>query len=120
MQINHNLQPSALRPIQRLAQLIIRALHIWIAVSRNYTPVPNWDSHVVESRASHLIEIILGDPRVPVLLQPRLGSVFAELLGKCPLVFCAVAFEERGCDPGLENKPSAGVDASDFLVAIVE
>jgi len=55
-----------------------------------------------------------------MLLQLRLCSIFAELLGEGPFVFGAVAFEKRGRDPWLENEPATCVDAPYFLAAVVK
>jgi hypothetical protein len=55
-----------------------------------------------------------------VLLQLRLGSVFAELFSKRPLVDSAIALKDGGRDPWLEYKPAACVYTTDFLIAIRE
>jgi hypothetical protein len=52
-----------------------------------------------------------------MLLQPRLGCIFAELLSKSPLVHCGVALEDGRSDPGLENEPSTSVHTANFLAA---
>jgi hypothetical protein len=70
MEIDHDLQSGTLRPVERLAQLVVCTLHVWVAVARQNTPVADWDSHVVQTSSSHLVEIVLCEPRVPMLLQP--------------------------------------------------
>jgi hypothetical protein len=68
VEVNHDLQASTLSPVQSLAKLVVCALDEWFAIARNYTPVPDWDSHVVETSLGHLLEVVFGKPRVPVLL----------------------------------------------------
>lgn len=69
MQVNHDLEACLLRPAKSITELFVCTLDVWVAVTGKYTPVPNRDTDVVQTGLSHLVEIILSDPRVPVLLQ---------------------------------------------------
>jgi hypothetical protein len=55
-----------------------------------------------------------------VVLQTRLGSVFAQDLGVGPLIHRCIALEDAGCDPWLKDEPATCVDAADFLAVVVE
>lgn len=120
MKIDHDLQTCTLCPIQRLAELLIGALHVWVAIPWQDTPVANGNSYVVQTSSSHLVEVALCEPRVPMLLQSRLGSIFTELLGECPLIDGCVALENRGSNPWLENEPATCVYTADLLAAVSE
>lgn len=120
VQVNHNLQSSAACPIEGLAELVVCSLHVGLAIDRNDAPVPNWDTHMVQSCLRHLVEVVLCDPRIPVLLQARLCGIFAQDLGIGPLIYRCIALEDAGCDPGLEDEPATCVDATDFLAIVVE
>jgi hypothetical protein len=120
MEIDHDLQASALCPVQCLAELLISTLHVWVAISWQNTPVTDGNSDVVQTRSSHFVEVVLCDPRVPMLLQLRLGSIFAELLSKSPLIYSRVALEDGGSNPWLENEPATSVDTANFLAAVGE
>lgn len=68
-------------------------------------------------------KVSLGVERVPVVLQRGLCGAAALELAERPLVYdvrVAGVVEEGGRDPGLEDEPSADVDAADFLGAIGE
>jgi len=120
MEINHDLQSSLLRPAQRLAQLIVRTLYIGIALPWQHAPVTYRNSHVVQTSTSHLKKVVLCKKAIPVLLKARLGSILAEHLSQRPLIFSSIAFEDRGSDPWLEDKPTTSVDTTDFLLAVGE
>lgn len=120
VEVNHDVQASTLSPVQSLAKLVVRALDEWLAIARDYTPVPDWDSHVVETSLGHLLEIVFGEERVPVLLESRLGGILTQDCAECSLVDSVVALKETGGDPGLEDKPSASVDSTDLLVVVVK
>jgi hypothetical protein len=120
VEVDHDLQASTLSPVQSLAKLVVGALDEWLAVAREYTPVPDGDPHVVEASLGHLLEVVFGEPRVPMLLQSRLGGILAQDGAECPLVDGIIALEKTGGDPGLEDEPSAGVDATNLLVVVVE
>jgi hypothetical protein len=120
MQVNHNLQASCIRPIQSLAQHFICTLHVWLAIDWGHTPVPDWDSHMVQFGGRHLGEIVRGDPAIPVILQQRLRGVFAQLLRQCVFIDCVIAFEDGWCDPGFENEPTTSVNTTDLLAIVVK
>jgi hypothetical protein len=120
VQVNHNLQPSTAGPVEGFAKLVVCSLYVGLAIDRNDAPVPNWDTHMVQSRLRHLIEVVLCDPRIPVVLQTRLCGIFAQDLGVGPLIHRCITLENAGCDPGLEDEPATCVDAADFLAVVVE
>lgn len=120
MQIDHDLQTCALRPVKCATKPRVRALYVWIALTRHNAPVANRDPHVVEASALHLLEVVLGDPRIPMLLQQRLRRISSKLLCECVLVDSTVALEDRRCDPRLEDEPAASVDTANLLIVVVE
>jgi len=115
MPINHHLQPSALRPTQRLAQFFVRTTHVRVTLSRQYTPVSNRDADKVQPCPGHLVEVILREPAIPVGLETRACGISAELLGEGVLIDGVVALEDRRCNPGLEDEPAACIYAANLL-----
>lgn len=120
MQIDHDLQTSATRPVKSFAELVIRSLYVWLAISRDYTPVSDWDTHVVQTCLGHLIEVVLCNPGIPVVLQCRLGSILAKNLCIRPLILRCIALENAWGDPRLEDEPSTCVYATNFLAIVVK
>lgn len=120
VQIDHDLQAGTRRPVKSLTKLVVSSLDKWLAVDRNNTPISNWNSHVVQARTSHLVEVGLGNPRVPVVLQFRLRSIFTKLLCQSILVHRAIALKHAGSDPGFEDKPTTGIDSADLLAIVVK
>ena len=100
VQVNHNLQPGTACPVDGLAELVVSSLYVGLAIDRNDAPVPNWDAQMVQPCLPHLVEVVLCDPRIPVVLQTRLRGVLAQDLGVGPLIYRVIALENAGCDPG--------------------
>ena len=79
---------------------------------------------MVKAIVADLSEVVLGDPGVPVVLEGRGRSVLAEGLSISVLVndilTCGPFLKDGGCDPWLEDKPAAQVDATDLVVLIIE
>ena len=79
---------------------------------------------MVKAIVANLSEVVFGDPGVPVVLEGRRGSVLAEGLSVSVLVddcvTCGPFLKDGGCDPWLEDKPAAQVDATDLVVLVVE
>lgn len=75
---------------------------------------------MVQSCFPHLVEIVLRDPRVPVVLQSRLCGILAHLFCEGPLILGGVALEDARCDPRLEYKPATCVDTTDLFSVVVE
>lgn len=120
VQVNHDLQAGTLRPVKSFAEFVIRSLYVWLAINWDDTPVPNWDAHVVQPCLRHLVEVILCDPRVPVILELRLGSILAKDLSVRPFVLRGVALEDTGGDPRLEDEPTTCVHATNLLTIVIE
>lgn len=78
---------------------------------------------MVKTSSGNVIEVLLGDPAVPVRGEARTSFRLAESLGVCVLindVFVARGLEDGGCDPWLQHEPAAEVDTLDLLGAIGE
>ena len=79
---------------------------------------------MIQAIVANLSEVVFGDPGVPVVLEGRRGSVLAEGLSVSVLVndclTCGPFLKDRGCNPWLEDKPAAQVDATDLVVLVVE
>lgn len=86
MQVDHDFEIGVSGPFDGLVEDWELALHKWVAVERCNGPVSNWDTDVVHASGGNLIEIILGDPGVPVVRQAGGRFCFAESLGISVLV----------------------------------
>ena len=76
---------------------------------------------MVHARAGDRVEVVLGDPRLPVVGERRLRLFLPERFRVRVLVHHAVAQgENRRRDPRLEDEPAAQVDATDLVVTVVE
>lgn len=79
---------------------------------------------MIKAIVADLSEVVFDDPGVPVVLEGRGGSVLAEGLSVSVLVndvvICGPFLKDGGCNPGLEDKPAAQVDATDLVVLVVE
>ncbi len=79
---------------------------------------------MVEAILANLIKIIFSDPGVPVTLQSRRCSILAEGLRVSVLVNDGLTrspgLEDGGSNPWLKDEPAAQVDATDFVVLVVE
>lgn len=124
MQIKHNLQPGIPRPHNRVVQEWQLALDIRVSLQRIQRPVPDGYAHMIESIRRDLLEIRLGDPRVPVVRQPRGCLGLAQRLSVGIFIDDGVIFgpfgEDRGRDPWFENEPASEVDAADYVVLVVK
>jgi hypothetical protein len=62
MQIKHNLQTSCSCPCDSLIEEEVLPLNVWITVQRIESPVPNWDSDMIQSDSRNLVEVALCYP----------------------------------------------------------
>lgn len=120
VQVDHDLQASIIRPVKSFAELVISSLYVRLTIDWDDAPVPNWDSHVVQPGLRHLVEVVLCNPRVPVILQLRLGSILAKYLCERPFVLGGIALKDTWGDPRLEDEPTPCVYATDLLTIVVE
>ena len=121
MEIEQDFNASTPCPCDCLVQDRQLPLYIRITVQRCNGPIANGYADMIQSRACDLIEVVLCDPRVPVVLQIRLGLALAK--GLCISIFIdhvtAQREDGRG-NPWLKDKPAAEVHAADFIIAVVE
>lgn len=77
---------------------------------------------MVHARLGNLLEVVLGDKRLPVLGQSGAGLLFAQRLAERPLVNSSVAsrIEEGRRDPWLCHQPASNVDAAECVSVEVD
>ncbi len=79
---------------------------------------------MIEAILADLGKVIFSDPGVPMVRQSARCSVLTESLSVGVLVDDCHAggpwLKDGGSDPWLEDEPAAEVDATDFIVVIVE
>ena len=82
---------------------------------------------MVQTSSCYVLEVLFDYPSVPVVRKAGLSFCLAEVLGIGVLVHdhtggsgVGPVVEDGGCDPWLEDKPSAEVDSTDFIVVVVE
>lgn len=76
---------------------------------------------MVHAGCGNLVEIVLGDPRVPVVLKIGLSLILAEVFAIGVLVYHTVAQREnRWRDPWLKDKPAAKIDTPNFVGVVIE
>ena len=78
---------------------------------------------MVQTRGRNLGEVVLCDPRVPVVRQDGRGGIWTESLGEGEFIDDSVVvrrFEDGRSDPWFEHKPATEVDAVDLVVVVVE
>jgi len=124
MQVDHNFQPCAPRPLDGLVQYRKLSLNIRISGERVYGPVPDRNADMVQASSCNLVEVVLSDPSVPVSGETRRSFVFAEGLSVCVLVHDSPTrrpfFKDRWSDPWLKHEPTTEVDTADFIVIVIE
>ena len=110
VKVDHNLEPSATRPADGLVKNGNLTLYIRVAIDRGNGPIADGNADMVETSRCDSIEVVLGDPCVPVV--GKAGQSF--VLAKC----CSVGiFIHNGCavcpvgkegrrDPRFKNKPT--------------
>ena len=84
-------------------------MHVRVAIERRNGPVAEGNADVVETSRCNSIEVVLGDPCIPVVGEPGQSFVFAKCCSVGIFIHngCAVGpvGEDRRRDPGFKNKP---------------
>lgn len=79
---------------------------------------------MVHPGRSNLVEVVLCDPRVPVVRKTVVGFASAKRLAEGVLVLDDLALrprlKERRRDPWLEDKPASKVDTADLVAVVVK
>ena len=124
VEVDHDLQPSSARPADGIVENRDLTLYVRVAIERGNGPVAEGNADVVETCGRNSIEVVLGDPCVPVVGEAGQSFVFAE---RCRIgIFihngCAVGpvGEDRRRDPGFKNKPPPEIDTANLYIVIVE
>lgn len=119
MEIKQNLDASTPRPGDRLVQDGQLPLNVGVAVQRRNSPIANWYTDVVQSSFRDLIEVILGNPAIPVVLQIFLRLALAQGLRIGVLVHHFMAQgKDGGGDPWFKNEPAAQIHSTYFIVVV--
>ena len=69
MKIKHNLETRATGPLDGLIKDIQLALDIGVTLQWCHSPVSDRDTNMVQTGLSNLVEVVLSDPRVPMIAQ---------------------------------------------------
>lgn len=64
---------------------------MWASI--HYTPIADGNSYMIHPGSSDLIEVVLGDPRIPVLFQLALRGILSQNLRQGVLVHRGVILE---------------------------
>ena len=124
MEIEQDLEIGISSPADSLIQDIQLPLDVGVAIQGCNGPVPDGDSNMVQAVLADLLEVIFGDPGVPMVLESRRRTVLAEGLSVSILVDDCHArgpsLKDGWSDPWLKDEPAAQVDATDLVVLIVE
>ena len=86
MEIKQNLEIGISSPADCLIQDIQLPLDVRVAIQRCDGPVADWDSNMIQAILANLLEVVLGDPGVPVVLESGRRTVLAEGLSVSVLV----------------------------------
>lgn len=100
-------------------ELIKCALGIWLSSTINDIldgPEPNWDTDGIKAGSNDLINISLGEPRLPMLLERGVRFLLAEVFSERPFGLSAAgtwtmaklavhSFPFRRSHPWFENEP---------------
>ena len=78
VEVDHDFEAGAAGPGDGLVEDGELALHVWLAVDRGDGPVADWDTDVVHTSGGDLVEVILGDPGVPVIGKTGFRFGFAQ------------------------------------------
>ena len=69
VKIEHDLETSTSGPADGLIEDFQLALDIGVTLQWCHSPISDWDANMVETNMSNLVEVVLSDPRVPVITQ---------------------------------------------------
>ena len=124
MKIEHDLQSSIRSPADCLIQNIKLTLNIWIVVKKGECPISNRYADVVESHIRNLLEIALGDPRIPMRRESVESFVFAQSRAHRVLVFDLLVVrpiaEHRRSNPGFQDEPPTEVHTANLVVGVIK
>lgn len=67
VEINHDLETCTASPVQCSTEEFVCALNVGCVVVFDHRPVANRNTDVVHACSSDLVQVIFGDPGVPVL-----------------------------------------------------
>ena len=103
VQVDHYLEPGAFGPVQSLAEVLVGALRVGVAVQRRDGPVTDGDAHEIQAFGGNVGEVALSDEGTPVGLETLGGLVLAKHLAHGELVHDVVGggLEDGGGDPWL-------------------
>lgn len=121
MQIDDDLQTILTSPVDSFVEIWQLALDIRFALTDIPSPVSNRQPNMVQTRSSDIREIRLSDPGVPMVLQCGLSNRTRLELTEGPFVDDGVVVgvvEQAWGDPGLQDKPTAQIYASNLLRSI--
>ena len=110
VEVDHDLESSATRPADGLIENGDLTLDVRVAIERSNGPVADGNTDMVETSRRNSIEVVLGDPCVPVVGKAGQSFVFAQCCG-------VGIFIHNGCgvrpvgkdgwrDPWFKDKPS--------------
>lgn len=111
VQVDHDFEAGASGPADGVVEDGELALHVRVAVEGGDGPVADGDADVVQAGGGDLVEVVLGDPGVPVVGETRGRFVFSESGGVGVLVDDGLGFspvaEDGRRDPWLQDEPAA-------------
>jgi hypothetical protein len=67
VEIEHHFDAVVLSPANCLSHVVVCAVHERSTLASNDGPVTNWQTNEVESNGGDLLEVVFGDPCVPVV-----------------------------------------------------
>ena len=69
VEIEHDLETCASGPADGLIEDFQLALDIRVTLQWCHSPVSDGDANMVQTNFRNLVEVVLGDPRVPMIIQ---------------------------------------------------
>ena len=69
VKIEHDLETRASGPGDGLIKDSQLALDIWVTLQWCHSPISNWNANMVQTNLSDLVEVVLGDPCVPMTTE---------------------------------------------------
>ena len=69
MEIEHYFDAVVTSPANCLSHVVVCAVHKWSSLATNNGPVTNRQTNEVESNGSDLLEVVFGDPCVPMVSE---------------------------------------------------
>jgi hypothetical protein len=69
VEIKHHLNAVVFCPANCLSNVVVCAVHEWSTLTTNDGPVADWQTNEVESNGGDLLEVVFGDPCVPMVAE---------------------------------------------------